>query len=229
MLFSTMKFSIDFEQRNFFRKNKAIEFEELFSTPMLFHLKEGIEKGLSILIPKLTHATSEEIFRAGRDLFRINPLVKKEISHHRLTALLFDLIQEKPLRLGFDQLFPASHKDIYTKLYPNKLPFKNLSCVNNLLCLQLVCISGEGPEPNFPEGDPFPSKPGNGVYFLPDYEIDFEKLSYRKNQTFLLIGYTGLHSQYLFVPEDPQCHTLKKIGFVFGDNLNDNLHPVILR
>jgi hypothetical protein len=50
-----------------------------------------------------------------------------------------------------------------------------------------------------------------------------------KNSRFLLMGYGDSYSQYLHVPNDPQGHYLKSIGYVFGDHLNDSLHPLLLR
>lgn len=229
MLFTTMKFSINSEQRNFFRKNGIIEFENLLSKEKVENLKRGFEEILVELVPNLIKASPKEIFLKGRDLFRKSAKVKKEITHHRLLALLFELVQEKPIRLGFDQVFPPFNENFYSEFFLKKKSFESFSSVQNLLCLLNICIQGEGPPPDLQEGDPFPSKPGNGIFFAPTYEVDFEKLNLHKDQTFLLIGFTQQHSQYLYMPEDPQCHILKKIGYVFGDHLDDSLHPVIFR
>lgn len=227
-----MKFSLEPQQRDFFRKNNALELESLLSTQQLALLQEGIIETTSELFPSSQKPKVKEHFSKSRDLWRLNDKVKRIATNRNLVELSYELISEKPIRLGFDQLLPAleSSKDAseYPLLY-NKENFRKTSAIQDLLCILLICISGDGKEPCFEEGDPFPSKPGNGVYLSPDYQIDYQHLFSRKNQTFYLIAYAGKYSQYLFVEEDPQGHALKKLGYVFGDTLNDSLHPILLR
>lgn len=216
-----MKFSIELKQRHFFRENNAIEFERIFSEQDLYGMNTSIKE-------IFYKAKATDFFLEGHDLFRRSEAVKKAITSSRLCSLIYELLEQKPLRLGFDQLFPPI-KTSYLDYYPEKLPFSELSAVKNLHCLLFINLSGEGKPPVFEEGDPFPSKPGNTVLLLPKYAIDFNKLSERMNQTFLLVGYTLNFSQYLFVEKDPHCHQLKRLGYVFGDKLRDNEHPIILR
>jgi len=228
-----MKFSVDLEQRNFFLKNQAIEFEQVFSPSEMALLKSGVDQAKGQLVKSKT-ASPKEIFLACRDLWRQSPAVKKAISSRRLIALIYELVLEKPIRLAFDQLLPGSdlpdeEYESYVDLYDPVLPFEELSAIQPLLCLLLICLDGEGAAPNFEEHDPFPSMPGNAVFLLPRFSIDFKSLLPRKNQTFLLIGYTRFLSQYLMIETDPQRHALKRLGYVFGDRLHDSLHPILLR
>ncbi|MGK5593927.1 MAG: hypothetical protein ACSNEK_01035 [Parachlamydiaceae bacterium] len=228
-----MKFSLEYLQRDFYRKNKAIELEGLLSSQLLASLQEGIQDAsLEILPRNKTSFSQKDYFSKGRDLWRINAKIKKVVTNYGLAELVFQLSSEKPIRLAFDQLLPSleTSKDPsdYPSLYKKEIVQK-LSAIQELLAVLIICVSGEGAAPDFADGDPFPSSPGNGVYLSPEYLIDFQKLYSRRNQIFFLVGYTKQRSQYFRVDEDPQGHELKKLGYVFGDRLNDSLHPILLR
>lgn len=221
-----MKFSVDSEQKSFFNKYHAIELESLLSEQDLISLNQGIQETLPKSLP------AKEQFLQGRDLWRRSEQIKKVITHHRIVSLVYELVQEKPIRLGFDQFFPqiGEKENFYNEFFKGPLPFQSFSAIQDLLCLVLIYLKGDeiGPA-DIPNKNLFPAKPGNVVFFSPDYEIDFEQLSPRNNQSFLLVGFTRHHSQYLLIDKDPQRHYLKKLGYVFGDKLHDNLHPVLLR
>ncbi|KAF3362834.1 hypothetical protein PHSC3_000576 [Chlamydiales bacterium STE3] len=228
-----MKFSLEYLQRDFYRKNKALELEGLLPSQRLAQLQEGIQDISLDLLPKNQSAFSQKsYFSKARDLWRGNAKVKKIVTSHNLVELAYQLTSEKPIRLAFDQLLPALETSKDPTDYPSfykKETVQKLSAIQELLSLLIICVEGEGRAPDFAASDPFPSTPGNGVYLSPEYEIDFQKLYSRKNQTFLLIGYAKKISQYFRIEEDPQVHELKKLGYVFGDKLNDSVHPILLR
>lgn len=65
---------------------------------------------------------------------------------------------------------------------------------------------------------------GSASFYLPSTPLpNFE------NSTYLMVAYCDKYSQYLFEERDPQVHFLKSLGYVFGDRLNDQLHPILLR
>lgn len=224
-----MKFSLDSEQRSFFNRQHAIEFEGLLSEQDLLSLNQGIAEVYQSLPKSLPF---KEQFLQGRDLWRKNEQIRKVITHHRLVSLVYELVQEKPIRLGFDQFLPqiGEKENFYTEFFKGVSPFQNYSAIQDLLCMAVIYLNGEEKElADIPNNNPFPAKPGSVVFFSPDYEIDFQHLASRNNQSFLLVGFTRNHSQYLLIEDDPQRHFLKKLGYVFGDKLHDNLHPVLLR
>lgn len=224
-----MKFSLEPSQRDFFRKNNALELEALLSTQQVALLQEGVLEVSANFFPK-NNPDPKDFFLKAHDLWRINEKIKKITLNRSLADLAYELISEKPIRLGFDQLLPPllNSKSDYPSLYI-KDSFRKISAVQDLICILILCVSGNGNAPRFEDGDPFPSQPGNGVYLSPDYQINYQHLFSRTNQTFFLIAYSGKYSQYLLIEEDPHRHALKKLGYVFGDTLHDSLNPILLR
>lgn len=81
------------------------------------------------------------------------------------------------------------------------------SSINNLLGIFIISLAD-----------------GSGSFYLPSTPLpSFE------NDPCLMIAYCDKYSQYLYEEADPQVHFLKSLGYVFGDRLNDQLHPILLR
>jgi hypothetical protein len=49
------------------------------------------------------------------------------------------------------------------------------------------------------------------------------------HQRYLLIVFANRRAQYVLNANDPHAHALKHKGYVFGDRLREELHPIVIR
>jgi hypothetical protein len=156
----------------------------------------------------------------------MNPAVRKIVFSAGLAELGSRLSIRKKLRFGFDQVM-ANPSVV------NQYTVAGKSCIAPLSLCLLLCVDGNSiPGEPLPEEegiDPFPSKAGNGVFFLPNKPWNTAYLERHKDQTCLLIAYGEEKVQYLYCIEDPYLHDLKKEGLVFGDQLPQSTHPFLCR
>lgn len=242
-----MKYAVASEHRDFFQKNGAIEFEGLFSQEQLDRLDSSINQvlqaRLKIDASKLEKESSEKQFYAGRDLWRDSPTLKKIITHSMVAEIASELIQYKPLRLGYDQYFPSVQRigkfstgepHAYAKLIDKEKSLNDISSLQGILCGLMICTkSFKISEPSVSdEASPvniFALKAGNAVFIAPDKVIDFRKLQSQLSNNYLLVVYTSPATLYVLREEDSHTHALKRLGYVFGDKLSDKLNPIIYR
>ncbi|MBS0656307.1 MAG: hypothetical protein JSR46_11065 [Verrucomicrobia bacterium] len=216
-----MKYAITKEQRFFFDTHLFIEFEELLSKSDRELLLRGVEKEFGAPIDTIAQ---EEIFLRGRDIAMRQSGLRKALFTPGLGQIAQELTGQKRLRFGFDQLYST----LLTK--PDLTIFSQLeeeSCIRGLACAIMICLKGEAQEENKADQgiDPFPSKPGSGIFFLPSVVCNPHALQAHPNQLFLLLAWAKSKAQYVFAPRDPHTHDLKKLGFVFGDSLTEKYHP----
>lgn len=245
-----MKLAISPEQRHFFRKHRKLELEGLLSTEQLKKINSSLEgvigKRLNVRPDRAFLEPPGRIYTAGRDVWRSEDVLKKLVLNSQFAELASELIEFKPLRIGFDQLYPSlpvearpmDHSDPYreTLLRPQNL--KELSCIQGVLCALAICLVGsESPVlAEDSEGVATPSAPvifpnvaGNGVIFDPQTTIDFRSILQKEPHRYLLITYTQATSLYFLQETDPLTHEMKRLGYVFGDRLSDKLHPIVYR
>lgn len=234
-----MKFAVASEHRDYFQKNKYIEFEGLLNAEQLMLLKEGIDaaigKHLHLPVAKLNRLTSERKFMAGRDPWRLDDHVKKIVTSSQLADIASELIEKKPLRLGYVQYYPKtpSHDNVITKtaydgLLAKESSLEDVSCLQGVLCGLMISLS-DGPIDAENNTSVFPSKAGNGIFIQPSHIINFTELRKKNDQEFLLIVYSEKNAVYIMREGDPQVHALKMLGYVFGDKLSDKLNPILCR
>lgn len=245
-----MKFSVASEHRNYFQNKQTIEFEALLSSDQTRQLVVAIEtvlsKRLNVRTGQLKQQQAETLFLSGHDLWRQNDYIKRIATQPRLAEIASELIEQKKLRLGYDQYFPFPKQRIadnvlnpYADLLLKQPTLKDISSVNGLLCGLMLClnnIENEESPPENPQGKDllppvnlFSKKAGHGVYFSPEARIDFRQLLHHPEQNYLLIVYTQQLSQYILTEADPHTHSLKRLGLVFGDKLTDKLNPIVCR
>jgi hypothetical protein len=212
-----MRISITQQQIQYFRDHSYIEFEDLLSEKQLTSLKEET-------LVYLSSRSYLKNFIAGRDLFRRNSQVKKLVTSVQLAQFASLFTNHDHLRIAFDQLLtslpPYENPDEAPPLFHGRYNLDQMSPIQGLVCGLLINIDAETPPPSFP------SKPGNGVYFSPNWPIDFHEILH-PTQKYLLIVYTKQHSLYRFQPLDPAAHELKKLGYGFGDSLEHANHPLL--
>lgn len=204
-----MKFSISLEQRNFLNQKGYIPFYELLSASELKTLNDAL------LSKDLT---------AHHDLWRENEAIKKIVFSRRLVNLVYELTSKKPIRLGFDHYLPAKKQGLLEeetkspieKFFEGTLPLQDQLSINPIIGMFLFLLNEEGEAPT-------------GYFILPGTVFSLDELSLANDQRYFLIGYGDSYSQYLYETRDPEVHFLKPLGYVFGDRLNDNLHPILFR
>lgn len=196
-----MGFGLTKEHHDFFHKHHFIEFEDLLSTKESETLKKAIDL-ISI---------SEDWIHEGHDVWRLKEAIKKVTLHKGLAEIALHLCKKKPLRIAYDQVIEGP-------LSKNPLNLIEASSIRRVVCgltLQLDKASTA-------ESPLVPKKQGSGVFFSP-----FCQLNFPEHCHLLMIAYTERTSQYIHEKRDPNLHALKKLGYVFGDRLKNDTHPLL--
>lgn len=246
-----MKFSTAKEHRDFFQKHGWIEFEGLVSSDQLNQANQAIDQvlaeRLNISPERLRTLSSEKFYLQGRDIWRSNSFLQKFVTQIRFAEIATELIEKKPLRLGYDQFFPARQEisfskemQVYSHFLEQTASLQTVSCLQGVACGFILSLGGkEGlsseqdiitEEATPTKGiDIFPNQPGNIIFFQPHIPIKWDHLYNHLGQKFYLIVYTLASAHYQLEPQDPHTHALKRLGYVFNDKLNDKFNPIIYR
>ncbi len=206
--FVKMRYTIHTQHCDFFKEHHAVEFEAVLSPSEVQALITAIDESLALKLEikkdELRKHNSKEFFASGRDLWRVSHIIKKFGVGLKLAQIAFDLTQVKPLRLAFDQYIPK------TEYLNSEIPFDEGCCIQGFVCGVLIQL--EGP------------KAGNAIYFSPQY---VPVLPEGYGGKMFIVGYAQQVSLYVHHDKDPHLHDLKRLGYNFGDRLNDKLHPLI--
>ncbi|SPJ31602.1 phytanoyl-CoA dioxygenase family protein [Candidatus Protochlamydia amoebophila] len=241
-----MKFAIAKEHRDFFQKNGLIEFEDFLSEEQVSTVNRAIDRVLTerlkVTPQRLKLLSSECVFSQGRDLWRSNEELKKIVCQPKFAEIASELIEKKPLRLGYDQLFPAHYQTkfsskqqrIYAQFLEQTLSLESISGVSGVLCGLMICLGEKGElfsqEQFSIEGiDIYSRQAGHAIYFNPNALVNWRNFYAHSAYRYFLIVYTQNHSHYQLQVSDPHTHFLKQLGYVFNDKLNDRLHPIVYR
>lgn len=223
-----MRFAITADHREFFSKNQFIEFEEMISLDQITDLKKNAEKTMAarLRIPpeKLKQISAPEIYQAGYDLWRDNAEIKKITHKHSFAALASELMQIVPLRYGFDQYFAMTKCTVSPYDVPSSL--QDISCLTPLAGALLLPLQNLNSPPSF---FPMPLKAGNGLFISPAFSLPWPQLFSTPGLCFFMIVFAMEKTFFRADSRDPHAVSLKKLGLVFNDTLNDKLHPIVLR
>ncbi len=243
-----MKLAIAKEHRDFFQKQGFIEFEDFLSQNDLILFDRAINQALSQRIKtfqeKGEQVASEQLFLRGRDLWRSDEELRTLVCQSRFARIVSELIEKKPLRLGYDQLFPSLYptslrkasSSIYTGFIQQTTTLNEISCLQGIVCGLMLALFASNPENQEmgqvkeSEGvDIFPHRPGQVIFFQPHIPINLTYLYQHSGQRFLLIVYTQSLACYQLQVQDPHTHFLKHLGYIFNDRLSDKLNPIVYR
>lgn len=215
-----MHFKIAEAHCTFFTQNGFIEFESPLSTEDLSLLTDqALEKRVG---KNLDLCSPEALYHAGHDLWRSTPELRKKILSHSLAEVAAQLFKKKTLHIAFDQLLRTTT----TTSFPNQPPssLQSISSIYPLAGIALLHLSGS------PTPSPFtPSLPQHILFFSPDLIIPWEIFFQSPHQSFLLIAYATPDSLYAHQKKDLHLHALKKLGYGYGDRLQQEHHPVVYR
>ncbi len=238
-----MKYSTAKEHRDFFQKQGWIEFEGLIPEEQLISVNAAIEQVLGerlIISPSgLKSLSSEQRYVHGHDLWRSHPVLKKFVSNTRFAEIVSELIEKKPLRLGYDQLLPSSQDNpftdksehVYLHFMEQISTLQNVSCLLDVVCGFIVSLNDckKVREEPVAGADVFPSQAGRVIFFKPELDVNWAQIQEHMGQKFYMVVYTQMTSHYQLQPQDPHTHALKRLGYVFNDKLSDKLNPIIYR
>lgn len=202
-----MKFSLAKEHYDFFQKNYFVEFEGMITQDQIDLIRRKIKR-------KSRHDTPQELYLDNHDLWRSSEPIKKAIFHKRLLSILADLTSEKPLRIGHDQYLP--------KGFSGEFSLSEMSSFQGLVGGYLICLESSEPKE---EPLPFSTEKGNVIFLHMDCTLDFSQLQ----GDHLLVSVLNKKPIYRFNEADLHTHSYKKLGYVFGDKLQELDFPTVLR
>lgn len=234
-----MKSAIIKEHRDFFQKNGLIEFEDFLTEDQVQAFNESINQAIgqrtNLPAERWRHLSSDQLFLQGRDLWRHNDELRKLTCQPRFAQIAAELIEQKPLRLGYTQLLSvrqteaSSQPTVSAQFFQQQASLNEVSCLSEVACGLLLCLSASDEEKESKGLDIFPKMPGHAVFFQPTLNLPWDAIYQHIGQRFYLITYTYLVSHYQLQPKDPHTHVLKHLGYVFNDKLLDRLNPVVFR
>jgi hypothetical protein len=240
-----MRFTTAKEHRDFFQKHGWIEFEGLISDEQLILINQAIERSLAdqlhVPLDRLNALSSEKLFLEGRDLWRSDQILRKIATQARFSEIASELVEKRPLRLGYDEFFPAFNmnqyaggsKQLYSRFLDQTACLEDISCLKELACGLMLSLGGgqnisaeELPSNGI---DVFPKESGRVIFFMPNVQVNWRQLNAHPEQRFYMIVYTEMFAYYRLEPKDPHTHALKRLGYIFNDKLSDKLHPIVYR
>lgn len=212
-----MRFALAAEHREYFKKNRFIEFDALLSegeAAMLDkHAEAAAAKRLKAEPDKLNRKSPSELYAAGRDLWRDDPAIKKISLNSRFAEIAAALFNKKSLRIAYDQYlrFPSP--------FAHPVTLQGISSFQYIASGVIIRLREGSPQ----EG-PLPKQVGSGLFLHPEYPFS---LNFSDASAFFIIVYCGDKTVYAPEKNDPNVHLLKKEGYVFGDLLRSQTHPLI--
>lgn len=230
-----MKYSVDNSHREFFAQSGWIEFEGLLSATQLAEANAAIDqvlaKRLETNAARMSLADPDALYLAGRDVWRESPVLQKLILQRPLAEMVADLVELRPLRLAFDQVYAHYPREegvsIHKRLEWDPVcgPLEALAPFQGLACGLFLCLDcAADAAPSF-----FSRQPGNGICVGPDINLNISQLFRGGRQRYLLITYGKAVTLFVHQLKDPHMTTLRRLGYSFGDRLTDRLHPVVIR
>ena len=243
-----MKFSVIREHRRFFEQHHWIEFEGLLPASQLDTFAKDIPTICTIRLKSPeAKANSDQLFEIGRDIWRGAAALKKNVLSEGLAQIASELIEQRPLRIGYDQLLPSltlgtPTNGLYHSFLQNLLSLQDFSGIQGVLCGLMLClkapkgtiqpaISTTELDPNTPEEailkNIFPLAAGDGIYFAPDIPIDFSPLLSTAGGSYLLVVYVKSNAIYCRQDQDPLNRHFRDLGYDYGDKLSDRFNPLV--
>ncbi|MBT3394180.1 MAG: hypothetical protein HN411_03610 [Waddliaceae bacterium] len=212
-----MKHDIVTEQRDFFYNKGYIEFEGIITTTQADDIRAAVAETLE------QRRDGEERYRnssycAGRDLWRDNESIKKIVKSKKIAEIVVLLTNKKTIRLAYDQNVTAK-----TPLVAEGASLTELSALQGVIAGAMLCLKPDTTE-EAPEY--FPKEKGSAVLFRDDF-IMTEKPA--GNGIYHYIVYCEETTVYIYNENDENCHTLRALGYDYGDALRNEYHPLLLR
>lgn len=216
-----MPLTLSSSHQDFFSNHHYIEFNDLLSSSEIKQLQKAIHEALIQREKKIIETRSpKELFKAGRDLFRDHPIIKKFVLHKRFAKIASALFNEPILRLAYDQALCSFSQG--EPIFSQPLSLQQISSFQSIVGGIIIRLSDD---PNPP--DLLPQKAGNLLFIAPTFPLPWSSFFQQTPQSFFLITYCGNRTVYVLENTDPHTHALKKLGYGFGDLLEEKTHPIV--
>lgn len=225
-----MQFTITGEHRYYLEKHRYIELQQILSDLKLEELKRALKAAMrSRLGDNWKLERTETLFVEGHDLHCTNDNLQRILSQRTWVSAFSELLDCRPMRLGFDQYLPPSlskapsANEPYRDFLSHNYSIDEASCIKGIAGALLICLEPPTSETTLPKN------PGDATLFLPNFSIPFSDLTKPGAGTYLLVTYADAISLYVPNKNDPHIHTLKRWGYGFGDKLKEPHYPIIYR
>ncbi len=198
-----MTILIESSQLKYFKQNGQIEFESFFSSQSAKSIKNYF-----------THFSSNQPLIVGFDIWRKDPLFKKDLCSPKHPQILMQLLEIPKIRYGFSQYIGPQCQNSEVTLLSRK------SCIQTLVggvCIALKDIDESE--------NPFcPTQEGSAIFFKMDE--DFYLRYPQAKGEYLWIFFTSPKAFFLHQPEDPLYSFFRQLGYEHGDSLKETLNPL---
>lgn len=172
--------------------------------------KQGYVEFEELMTPE--ECLAIRISGGGRfDLWRTQAEVGRIIRRRRLAECAADLFRVDLIQLAFDQLLLPGGKGHCT--------LRDLSPIQGVVGGLLIALTEPTAERRL-----YPRHLGSGVFFGPEMPISMDAPG-----EVLLVAYAAEPALYVYNEKSPHLHELKRYGYVFGDRLKAERHPVLFR
>lgn len=209
-----MKQSLASEHFIFYNEHGHLEIEGLLSEQAVADFQEALQ------------TMSPLSFAKGRDLWRHHEAIRRVVLSKKYGSIAAQLFREKQLRIAYDQAFETDQ--LSPGLFESPTNLKQMSCFQGLVGGLIIRLSeGESVPSDDETLCPVPEQKGSGIFFSYKTALDLNPLIQLPSQLFFLIAYGPVNTLYIHNPKDPNLNLLKKEGFVFGERLRDDRHPVL--
>ena len=224
-----MRFALNRDHKDFYAKSGFIEFQKLLSAEAVEALSQEISQVLAARLhtskPYPFEKNQKEIFLAGFDLWRESPLIKKTLFKTAFSHIASELFQTPFLRVGYDQYIDT--RDGSHPPFHSTCSFNSFSCAHPLAGVMILSLSTPIKPSYNPQDCPIPSEEGSCIFLSPEIPVSWDLLFSQKDARLLIFTFGVKTTFYRLHKQDPQTHAWKRLGYVFGDLLNDALHPIL--
>lgn len=221
-----MRFISTPQQRDFFRKNHFIGYEGLLSPEQAAQLHEEVElltaKRLNTARTQIDHTPSLTLFKAGHDLWRESQIISKLTQKLSIAHIASDLFSTSVLRIGFDQCC-LIHPPVSSP-FSTALSLEEISCIKPLAGGILFLLENQS---HTMSAFPLPKTAGEALFLAPSYPIPWPLLFSQTRLRMLILALAPEKSFYRQEQYDHHSSLLKKWGYVYNDQLQSTLHPII--
>ena len=225
-----MRFSLPDSYFEFFLRHQILEIENLMTSQDAETLCEKTEALLLKHLHQkpLNLASNLELWKAGKDLWKEDPEIKKILFRLQLGELSHVLVTQRPIRLAYTQgLFTGDKQD---SLFSETENVQNISCMGPLLGGVLLCLDTPSEQEEvqlLPDLKTLAK--ARAFFFSGEYAIPFAELFKQKRLKMILLCFAPGKIRYKLEPKDPHTHELKKSGYGFGDLLKEEICPYLYR
>jgi len=240
-----MRFELTSHHREFFFQRHFIELADLLSKEECDTMRAMCDR---VLFKQLGDEhldrtmTEEELFLAGRDLFRHDSEIKRFAQKRQFAELFSQISHKKPLRLLYTQYLRT-----FDKVAPQgkQLPFLHSDhMLGESGSFQgiygAIIITFSTSRTNLPHAElsikddvtvicPTATEVGNVVLVNESSPLSFAPLYSSPNEAHLMLVYGESNTVYRRSETDPLAHFPKTLGYSFGDVLKEELNPIVYR